>query len=88
MWKQSYLCYCRYIRYTFLYLLENGELFTWGFGSDGQLGLGSTQNHHSPQLVTFTKGSKNTQPLIIDVDAGAQHTVALTGILIRAISFL
>jgi alpha-tubulin suppressor-like RCC1 family protein len=63
------------------YTLESGELFTWGLGSDGQLGIGSINDHHSPQLVTYLNPitGKTLNVNTIDVDCGARHTAAVIG---------
>ena len=61
--------------------IESGELFTWGHGSDGQLGIGSITSHYSPQLVTFLdpRVNKNKDIFSIDVDCGARHTGVISG---------
>lgn len=62
-------------------IVESGELFTWGYGSDGQLGIGSITSHYSPQLVTFLSlhGNKNLNKFSQDIDCGARHTAVITG---------
>mgnify|MGYP002621639206 CR=1 FL=1 len=61
--------------------IESGELFTWGYGADGQLGIGGVTSHHSPQLVQFLNPTtgKNVNVFTVDVDAGARHTAAISG---------
>ncbi|OMJ87706.1 hypothetical protein SteCoe_10550 [Stentor coeruleus] len=51
---------------------ENFELFTWGNGKSGALGLGSTNSFTNPQKVLFS----NDTP-IINVSCGAWHTIIL-----------
>jgi len=37
-------------------LLDDGSVWTWGYNSDGQLGIGTTQNQLLPQRVMFPDG--------------------------------
>ena len=39
---------------------DNGQMFTWGSGSFGRLGLGDERDNFIPQLVTFPLGSNNS----------------------------
>ncbi len=61
--------------------LETGEIFTWGNGSEGQLGIGTLSNHYSPQLVNFLHphNNKRLEIFCIDVECGTQHTGVITG---------
>jgi len=54
-------------------LTDDGRLFTWGLGKDGRLGLGTTESHHVPRAVEFSRGVAITQ-----VACGGLHTAALT----------
>lgn len=51
----------------------HGELFTWGCGTFGQLGHGSTDDQTSPTLVEFF-----ADHWITHVATGAKHTAAVT----------
>lgn len=54
--------------------VDDGELYMFGDNSYGQLGIGSTINHHSPALVKYfkEKGLK-----VEDVVVGHFHTAAV-----------
>ncbi|OMJ82088.1 hypothetical protein SteCoe_17307 [Stentor coeruleus] len=51
---------------------ENSELFTWGNGKSGALGLGSTNSFTNPQKVNFSQDTS-----IINVSCGAWHTIII-----------
>ncbi|CAD8058659.1 unnamed protein product [Paramecium sonneborni] len=55
-------------------ITDNGDLYTFGNNKYGQLGLGNTQEHQTPQLVKYfrDKGLK-----VLDVALGSNHGVAL-----------
>lgn len=50
--------------------MENGEVYTFGSNSSGQLGI-SEENHVGPVKA-------NLPPVIVEIAAGSNHTVALT----------
>lgn len=54
-------------------LMEDGSLYTFGFGTNGQLGLRSTSNKSRPQHVKDLAGRKVTQ-----IAAGWNHSLVLT----------
>ena len=58
-------------------LTGDGQVHTWGYGWFGQLGLGDTLSHSSPQLVVF--GEEHNAGTIAHVAAGADHSVVTTG---------
>lgn len=63
--------------FSFFSVCEGGELFTWGWNTHGQLGVGSqTTLTHKPQLVERLKGVPLAQ-----IAAGGAHstTVSLSG---------
>ena len=49
---------------------EDGDLYTWGFGEEGQLGQGHENDSYCPQKVL--EGG------VIHASGGSQHTVVLT----------
>ncbi|KAF4687477.1 hypothetical protein FOZ60_003951 [Perkinsus olseni] len=51
---------------------DEGELYTWGYGRDGNLGHGDKADVGVPKLVEALKGKR-----IVDVAAGGGHTMAL-----------
>ena len=53
-------------------VLDNGELKCWGSNSAGQLGLGTTTNHFTPQTVNLGAGRT-----AVSVAANGFHTCAL-----------
>ena len=54
-------------------IMTNGSLYCWGKNSDGQLGIGSTTQQTTPQLVNLGPGVK-----AVDVSVGAAFTCAVT----------
>ena len=56
-----------------LALTTGGKLLAWGFNADGQLGTGSTANHHKPVWVKLPRGVK-----IKAISAGYNSALALT----------
>ena len=54
-------------------LTFNGDLFVFGSGTHGQLGMKATQNYETPQLVQDLQEYK-----IIKIAAGWNHSLALT----------
>ena len=57
-------------------LKNDGSVFCWGYGADGQLGIGSTVSHTTPRKV---KGVDGTGFLtdIAQISVGSRHTCAL-----------
>ncbi|ESO84092.1 hypothetical protein LOTGIDRAFT_54111, partial [Lottia gigantea] len=54
---------------------STGEVYTWGQGSDGKLGLGDDENYCQPMLVTID------EPVVcVDVRCGNDGTMILTDI--------
>ena len=56
-----------------LILTNKGHIYVCGFGSQGQLGLGHTENKYEPVLVQTMLGKFVTM-----VAAGANHSLCLT----------
>jgi alpha-tubulin suppressor-like RCC1 family protein len=52
---------------------EAGDLYTFGYGSQGQLGLGGTEHENLPKLVEALAGMK-----VVEVSAGNVHTAVVT----------
>jgi alpha-tubulin suppressor-like RCC1 family protein len=63
-------------------LLKNGEVWAWGKGNRGQLGDGNVESGNKAVRVKFpSRGSgdgEQQQPVITQVSAGFNHTVALS----------
>ncbi|XP_034280413.1 serine/threonine-protein kinase Nek8 [Pantherophis guttatus] len=51
-----------------LALSSEGEVFTWGRGDNGRLGLGNQESHNSPQLVPLPAGYE-AQKVLCGIDA-------------------
>ncbi|XP_075996550.1 RCC1 and BTB domain-containing protein 1-like [Genypterus blacodes] len=54
-------------------LLDNGEVYGWGYNANGQLGVGNNRNQHSPCLLTALRGL-----CIQQLCSGYGHCLALT----------
>ena len=52
---------------------RDGEVFAWGCGREGQLGLGDLSSPRAPQLVHTLVGNH-----VVQISAGEYHTAALT----------
>jgi alpha-tubulin suppressor-like RCC1 family protein len=57
-----------------LALDENGNVYSWGYNSSGQLGDGSTSQKTTPVLVNTSTFAGNK---IIQISAGGSHSLAL-----------
>ena len=53
-------------------LTEDGKLYLWGGGNEGQLGLGETGDSAEPILLPFDEA-------IVHVACGYYHTAFVTG---------
>lgn len=51
---------------------SDGKAYSWGMGSNQQLGLGSDDDQLSPTLLT---GAQVKDRLVISVSSGGQHTI-------------
>ena len=49
-----------------------GEVYSFGYGWNGRLGLGNEENQLSPQLVAALRGRS-----VVQVSAGRTHSLAL-----------
>ena len=67
----------------FIALKGNGEVYTWGYNANGELGLGDNQKRTEPTQVkaeiTLEDGTTKEEEITdaIDVAAGANHTLIL-----------
>ncbi|GBG27735.1 Protein kinase, putative [Hondaea fermentalgiana] len=64
-------------RYHSAGVTDDGEVYTWGEGDSGQLGLGDLESQRVPTLVT-SLGRNGADVKVVQVTCGAAHTVALT----------
>lgn len=62
-----------YLFYYLVVLCANGETYTWGSNSCGQLGVGDLISRGSPVLIRLPPSVR-----VIQVAAGSNHTVFLT----------
>lgn len=53
-------------------IMQNGDLYTWGRGIEGALGLGDNETRLTPYRVEF---SEVLLPLVSQVSAGGDHTL-------------
>ncbi len=53
-------------------LLENGDVWSWGYGGNGRLGHGSETDEKRPREVEILKGKA-----IVQLACGGYHTAAL-----------
>lgn len=60
--------------YHSAWIMKNGELYTWGRGLYGSLGLGDEETQFAPFHVRF---NEVMYPLISEVSAGNSHTMWL-----------
>ncbi|GMP98392.1 hypothetical protein CsSME_00046301 [Camellia sinensis var. sinensis] len=53
---------------------ESGEVFTWGFNKEGQLGYGTSNSasNYTPRVVEYLKGK-----VFVGVEAAKYHTIVL-----------
>lgn len=57
-------------------LSEQGDLYTWGWNSNGQLGIGDEYSvMATPHVVDFGHEQAN----VVQVACGTRHTIALSG---------
>ena len=55
--------------------MESGEVYSWGYGQQGQLGHGSSSNEKAPKLV---RAFAERNVVVTQVAAGWRHSLALT----------
>ena len=56
-------------------ILENGEVYSWGYNYYGQLGHGDLEKRNTPTLISFFKGMN-----VMNVFAFYDHSFVLLGI--------
>jgi alpha-tubulin suppressor-like RCC1 family protein len=61
-------------RHHVLVLTDMDGVFAFGQGSNGQLGLGDAEDHYTPAKITSLDGLN-----VIQVSAGGDHSIAVTG---------
>ena len=66
-------------------LTSLGDVFTWGKGSHGQLGIGTTDSQISPQLLSLPVDSYSQPDLLEAVDLSCGED--FTGIATSKVSF-
>ena len=59
-----------------LALTQEGDVFAWGSGTEGQLGLGEGKTHELVFTPRYISGLQGTP--VAQIGAGAHHSVALT----------
>jgi myosin-5 len=52
-----------------------GKVYTWGWGSKGQLGLGHTDSEMSPRLLQIEKFGHKER--VVQIAAGYSHSVIM-----------
>eukprot|EP01035_Chromulina_nebulosa_P018786 gene18786-24553_t len=57
-----------------LFLIESGSVYSWGNGGNGRLGLGDTSDRSIATLI-----SSMSDEIIVSIQCGASHSLALTG---------
>ena len=55
-------------------IMQNGELYTWGRGIEGALGIAENSTKYEPHRVNY---NEVLLPIIAQVSAGADHTLSL-----------
>lgn len=59
-------------------LSQDGDMYTWGWNGNSQLGLGANVSvMATPSVVDFV--DTDNQVNVVKVACGARHTIALTG---------
>ena len=53
---------------------QNGQVYSWGLGFSGALGLGESSIQDKPRMIT--SGIQNQR--IVDISAGSKHSLFLT----------
>jgi len=61
--------------YHTMAVMENGEVFSWGLGEYGALGIGSSKSQWLPTRVVFPEPA----PRIVKVSCGARHSAMIDG---------
>ena len=61
----------------FVALKANGEVWTWGSNSNGQLGVSDKTNKQKPTKTSIYDSNNEDNNYAIDVAAGSYHTVVL-----------
>ena len=60
--------------------IESGEVFTWGYGADGQLGNNNPNSQYTPQIVDFSHLTDSLKSITArDVACGGRHSFVIMG---------
>ena len=54
--------------------MKSGEVYTWGLGSEGALGLGNLKSVATPWKVDFSQITSN---FLKEISCGMSHTLCL-----------
>ena len=57
---------------------HGGDVYTWGVGAEGQLGMGDRRSRYTPMLVKALSGSSDPHKHISSIACGGHHCVALS----------
>ena len=61
------------VAYHFLAVADSGDVYSWGFNKNGQLGHGDMMNHRNPEVVKSLSGHT-----VVSVATGRFHSLFLT----------
>jgi len=59
-----------------LALNAQGQLYSWGGGSQGQLGLGDFDDHAQPTVISIPAAEEGTDAQVVSFSAGSWHSFA------------
>eukprot|EP00943_MAST-04B_sp_MAST-4B-sp1_P008495 g8495.t1 len=57
---------------------HDGNLYTWGEGKYGQLGLGDTRDRYVPSLIRVIREESNSDERFAGVSCGGRHSIAVS----------
>lgn len=56
-------------------IVEDGQIYSWGFGKRGRLGHGDDLSHYRPKLIKVPPDLR-----FVDIAAGHAHSLAISGL--------